>query len=214
MNRWGFCFDKWKNFLSNFRNTSILLVSFSLMVAMLHFTARFIVSVEHRPGFAFNDPFLSLFEPIDLTWLIFSFLYFSVFLAFFFLVQEPKELVLGFLSYSLLLVFRIFCMYLLPLDPPKDIILLKDPIIEYFGTEVTLTKDLFFSGHTSLMVLLFLLVKNKWAKTFLFFAAIVVGLGVILQKAHYTVDVVVAVFAAFCSYEWTKRFLLATKFFS
>lgn len=206
--------EKWKVFLSSSKNILLLIFSFSLMVVMLHFIARFIISVEQRPGFAFDDPFLNLFDAINLTWLIFLFLYFSVCLAIFFLIQEPKELVFAFLAYSLLLAFRIFCMFLLPLDPPKGIILLKDPIIEYFGTEITLTKDLFFSGHTSLMVLLFLLVNNKWAKAFLLGATFVVGFGVLLQKAHYTVDVVVAVFAAFCSYEWTKRVLIAIKFFT
>ncbi|MCX7908621.1 MAG: sphingomyelin synthase family protein [Ignavibacteria bacterium] len=203
----------WSEFLRKKTNFILLLFSFFAMVLMLHFTARFIVSVEQRNGFSFNDPILSLFEPLDLTWLIFSFLYFSVLLSFVLLLRNPKELVLAFLSYSFLLFLRISCMYFLPLNPPNDIILLKDPIIEYFGTDVTLTKDLFFSGHTSLMFLLFLLIHNKPAKFFLFFATLVVGLGVIFQKAHYTIDVVIAILASFCSYEWTKRILKYFKFF-
>jgi membrane-associated phospholipid phosphatase len=197
----------WSAFASSKKNLSLLVLSFVLMVAMLHFTASFITSIENRQGFSFPDPILSLFQPIDLTWLIFLFLYLSVLLSFFLLLKNPTELLLAFFAYSFLLFLRIFCMYLLPLDPPKDIILLKDPIIEYFGTDKTLTRDLFFSGHTSLMVLLFLLVRNKYARPVLLLSVFVVGIGVMLQKVHYSVDVVVAVFAAYCSYSWTKKLL-------
>lgn len=204
--------QSWNTFLRRKLNVSLLLGSFFLMVFMLHLTARFISNVEHRQGFKFDDPFLSLFQPLDLTWLVFSFLYFSVLLGLFFLIQNPKELILAFFSYSLLLSLRIVCMYFLPLEPPNDIILLKDPIIEYFGTDYTLSKDLFFSGHTSLMFLLFLLVKNKPARIFLLFATLIVGFGVMFQKAHYTVDVIVAFLASFCAFEWVKGILVKVKF--
>ncbi|ROL56269.1 hypothetical protein D9V84_08850 [Bacteroidetes/Chlorobi group bacterium Naka2016] len=204
--------ENWKNYLSSRQNVLLLIISFALMVISLHFVAKFITGIENRQGFAFDDPFLGLFKGTDLSWLIFSVLYFSVFFTFFQLLQTPQDLVLGFFAYSMLISFRVLCMYLLPLDPPKDIVLLKDPIIESFGTEITLTRDLFFSGHTSLMVLLFLLVKKKYAKIFLFFATMIVALGVLLQKAHYSVDVVVAVFASYCAYSWTKGILTYVNF--
>ncbi|MFN3306817.1 MAG: phosphatase PAP2-related protein [Candidatus Kapaibacteriota bacterium] len=194
----------WMLFLKSKKNIFSLAISFLSTVVMLHLIAKFITKIEYRSGFAFDDPLLSLFQPINLSWVIFFFLYVSVLFSFFILLQNPEKLILAFFSYAFLLLLRTTCMYLLPLDPPKDIILLKDPIIEYFGTERALTRDLFFSGHTSLVVLLFLLVKSKPARLFLSFSVIVVAFGVLLQKAHYTVDVLVAFFAAYCSYSWTQ----------
>ncbi|MGC8957652.1 MAG: phosphatase PAP2-related protein [Candidatus Kapaibacteriota bacterium] len=198
----------WKEFAKSKRNLILLVLSFITVILALHFAAIFITAIEHRTGFSFRDPILALLPTFDLTWLIFSVLYFSVFFAFFHLLPSPQELILGFFSYSLLLSFRILCMYLLPLDPPKDMILLKDPIIEGFGTDITLTRDLFFSGHTSLMVLLFLLAKKRYAKILLLVGTFIVGFGVMLQKVHYSVDVVVAIFVAYCSYSWMKKILV------
>jgi len=205
---------EWKEFIKSPTRVVLLVFSFALMVFMLHLTANFICQIEFRQGFSFDDPLLSLFKPVDLTWLIFTVLYLSIFFVFFQLLAKPGKLLLGFLSYSLLLCFRIIAMFLLPLDPPKSIILLKDPLIEYFGTDVTLTRDLFFSGHTSLMVLLFLLVEGKLAKIFLLCGIFVVGLGVMLQNVHYSVDVLVAVFAGYCSYSWMQSILKKFKVYS
>jgi membrane-associated phospholipid phosphatase len=208
-----FARSEWKEFVKSPAKVILLIFSFALMVLMLHLIASFICNIEHRQGFAFDDPLLSLFQPIDLTWLIFSVLYFSVIFVVIQLLSNPRKLILGFLSYSLLLSFRILAMYLLPLDPPKNIILLKDPLIEYFGTDVTLTRDLFFSGHTSLMVLLFLLSEGKVAKILLLCGVVVVGLGVMLQNVHYSVDVLVAIFAGYCSFAWTKAILSRFKIY-
>lgn len=200
--------SSWMLFLKSRKNIFWLGASFTTTVVMLHLIANFITNIEFRQGFSFDDPILSLFQPINLSWVIFFFLYASVLFSFFILLQNPQELILGFFAYAFLLFLRMSCMYLLPLDPPKDIVLLKDPIIEYFGTEKTLTRDLFFSGHSSLAFLLFLLVRWKPARLFLFFAFVVVATGVLLQKAHYTVDVVVAIFASYCSFAWTRSILL------
>ncbi len=206
-----FDFTEWKEFTQNRLKIVILVVSFLLVALSLHFAAVFICGIESRKGFAFDDPLLSIFKPIDLTWLIFFVLYFSVFFVLIHLIFKPEKLLLGFFSYTLLLGLRILSMYLLPLDPPKNIIPLTDPIIENFGTDITLTRDLFFSGHTSLMVLLFLLSEGKLAKIILFIGILIVGLGVMLQNVHYSVDVLVAVFASYCSYNWMKSLLLHFK---
>lgn len=206
-----FDFTEWKEFTKNRFKIVILVFSFLLVVLSLHFAAVFICWIEGRKGFTFDDPFLSLFKPMDLTWLIFFVLYFSVFFVLFQLIFKPEKLLLGFLSYTLLLCLRILSMYLLPLDPPQHIIPLPDPIIEHFGTELTLTRDLFFSGHTSLMVLLFLLSEGKVAKIILFIGTLIVGFGVMLQNVHYSVDVLVAVFASYCSYNWMKSLLFHFK---
>lgn len=199
--------EQLKEFARNPKNIVLLLVSFIFTVVCLSLTAKFICAIEYRPGFAFDDPILSLFEPRDVTWLIFSILYSSVVFCFFYLLRTPKLLTLGFLGYGLLISLRIAGMYLLPLDPPKTTIPLHDPLIEYFGTTVTLTKDLFFSGHSSLMFYLFFLVPGRYLKILFLIGALIVSGGVLLQHVHYSVDVFVAPFMAYSSYAIARRLL-------
>jgi membrane-associated phospholipid phosphatase len=98
-------------------------------------------------------------------------------------------------------LFRILSMYVVPLDPPIGTLDLKDPLIFVVGTGTPITKDLFFSGHTSTMFLLSLTAINKKLKIIFLVSTFLVGFLVVLQKAHYTIDVVVAPFYAYCSYK-------------
>jgi membrane-associated phospholipid phosphatase len=96
-------------------------------------------------------------------------------------------------------------MYVLPLNPPIGTIDLKDPLIFVIGVGQKITKDLFFSGHTSTVFLIFLSVKNKKMKIIFLIAAILVGLFMMIQKAHYSVDVFVAPFVAFGVYKISEK---------
>jgi hypothetical protein len=91
-------------------------------------------------------------------------------------------------------------MSLLPLDPPQTMIPLTDPFVEYFGTGISLSKDLFFSGHTSTLFLLGLTMQARRWRTFFFFCTAAVACCVLIQHIHYTVDVFVAPFFAYASY--------------
>ncbi len=207
MKIFSFNLDQLKEFSKSPRNLLLLILSFAFTVVCLSLTAKFICGVENRPGFAFDDPILALFKPKDVTWIVFFILYSSVVFSFFFLFRIPKLLTLGFFGYGLLILLRIAGMYLLPLDPPKSTIPLHDPLIEYFGTTITLTKDLFFSGHSSLMFFLFFLMPDQRLKPILFIGALIVSGGIIIQHVHYSIDVFVAPFMAYSSYSVARWIL-------
>lgn len=100
-------------------------------------------------------------------------------------------------------------MYLVPLDPPIGIIPLRDPFVEgFFYDDKVLVKDLFFSGHTSNMVLLTLFMDIKWLKNILILASIIVGYLLLVQHVHYAIDVFAAPFFAYLAYrlstKWSK----------
>ncbi|MDO9183451.1 MAG: phosphatase PAP2-related protein [Bacteriovorax sp.] len=175
-----------------------------LVVTMLTFS-HFTVFIEARRGFQFNDPFLSIFQAIDLTNYIFVFIYGAILFAISFLIVFPDRLIILFEAYTLMVLIRILMMYVLPLSPPPGMILLQDPFVEFFGKGKTLVNDLFFSGHTATMFLLFLTVPERIKKHF-FMIFIAVASGVLLQKVHYTVDVLVAPFISFASYRIVKYF--------
>jgi membrane-associated phospholipid phosphatase len=101
-------------------------------------------------------------------------------------------------------------MYSIPLDPPPEMISLKDPFVELFGTGNTLDRDLFFSGHTSTMFMLFLLAYKPIYKKLFLTGIILVGASVILQHAHYTIDVLVAPFVAYASFRIAGQIVTKT----
>lgn len=179
---------------------------FILVIVMLVFS-RFTAFVEMRNGVQFRDPFLSLFSAVDLTWPIFSVIYGAILLGLFILLYYPGRLVLLFEAYAVMVIFRILMMYLTPLNTPEGMIYLEDPFVSLFVTGKTLTRDLFFSGHTATMFLLLLFVPKKY-KIYFFLFTVLVASGVLLQKVHYTVDVVVAPFVSFTAYFFITRFFL------
>jgi membrane-associated phospholipid phosphatase len=107
--------------------------------------------------------------------------------------------------YSLMVAVRIVAMFLLPLNPPTKMIILNDPFVEFFGTGQTLTKDLFFSGHTATLFILFLVSENKIIKTIFLISTIAVAISVIMQHVHYSIDVFAAVFFAYACYKLVEK---------
>ena len=170
-----------------------------LAVVLLSFT-RFLEFAEHRPGVVFADPLLSLYDPVDLTWVTFGLIYLGLVVGLFFLATHPETLLLAIQSYIVMVVIRTAAMYLLPLEAPPQLIPLKDPFVQLFGSGAVPTKDLFFSGHTSTLFLLFLTVRNVRVKALFLFCTVGVAFCVLRQHVHYTVDVFCAPFFSYVAY--------------
>ncbi len=110
-------------------------------------------------------------------------------------------------------------MYITPLDVPAGAIDLNDPIVFLVGTGQAVQKDLFFSGHTASLTLLAIIVYNakkisgqdytfkidSFMKIIFFFFLAIVASSVVLQKAHYTIDVFTAFFFAYGAYSIVKK---------
>lgn len=190
----------WKKILLHKRFRIELVITLTLLIFILLLLSHFLLYVENRRGVILNDPILNLFNPINLTWLIFSMIYLSIILAIFDLFKEPERLMLLIQAYILMIAVRIAAMYVVPLDPPQNMIALNDPFVQFFGTGKLLTKDLFFSGHTATLFLIYLTAKHKILKTMFLVFTIAVGISVLLQHVHYTADVLVAPFAAYGCY--------------
>jgi membrane-associated phospholipid phosphatase len=157
--------------------------------------------VEERKGVSFIDPLLSLFKAIDLNIFIFSLIYISLISGLIYLSGHPRDLLIALGAYIILVWVRMLMMYILPLEPPPGTINLQDPIVFLIGTGKPVTKDLFFSGHTSTLFLIFLCVKNKTLKPIFLAATVFVGIAVMLQKAHYPIDVFAAPFISYAAYK-------------
>ena len=189
----------WRAAISRIRFRVEVILSVCLLALVLHGFSKFVLWVEQRPGVVLTDPLLDLFEPRSLTWITFLLIYGSLVVAMSSLLPNPRQFLNTIQSYILLVLFRIVLMWATPLDPPATTIPLPDPVVEIFGTGMLLTKDLFFSGHTSLLFLLYLACSDK-LRPILLGTTLSVVICVLIQHVHYTVDVLVAPFVAYASY--------------
>jgi len=198
----------WKDFLSNKKNRIELIISLILLTIALTSLANFVNLVENRKGIVLSDPILSLFNPIDLTWITFGLIYLSLIIAIVSLLKNPQRFLFAIQLYTLMALVRMIAMFLLPLEPPEKMILLKDPFVEFFGTGQTLTKDLFFSGHTATLFILFLVSEHKTIKIIFLVSTIIVAFCVLIQHVHYTIDVFAAIFFTYACYKILHKFSL------
>jgi hypothetical protein len=170
------------------------------LVAVLALLARFLDLVEGRPGVVLPDPVLALLAPRDVTWLTFGLIYLGIFFGVARLSAEPRRLVLTLQAYVVMVLLRIAAMGVTPLEAPPGLLPLHDPLVRLFGPGKLLTKDLFFSGHTSTLFLLALAVPGRRSKALFLSCTAAVAVCVLWQHVHYTVDVLVAPLFAYASY--------------
>jgi len=205
LNLWGESWKKaWENNVFRFYFSSILVMFFALIIPY----GRFLDYIEGRPGSVLEDPILNLFSPLDVTWFTFGIIYISVILTLIRLSWQPSQLLITLQAYIFVALARMVSMYLIPLDPPPLLIPLEDPFVQSVSTGV-LTRDLFFSGHTSTMFLLYLSCTSKKMKIFFLISTILVGLLVLIQHVHYSIDVMAAPFYAYTCYKLSS--FLTTK---
>jgi len=196
----------WKEVFSNKKKRYEFVLSLILLAIVLTALTNFLNYVELRPGVILPDPILDLFDPVDLTWLTFGLIYLSLITAILHFSLTPEKLLFAIQLYTLMVIVRITAMYLMPLEPPAKMLALNDPFVEFFGTGKTLTKDLFFSGHTGTLFLLFLVTEKKIIKYVFLLFTFLVALCVILQHVHYTIDVFAAPFFVAVCYFLLKKF--------
>lgn len=198
----------WREVVTDRRLALEGLLSVALLAFGLWALSHAVALVEKREGAVLPDPLLALFGAVDLTWPVFVLIYGGLALAFFLLLGDPRALFFGCRAYGLMALFRFTTMWAAPLDPPAGMILLRDPFVEFFvPASFTPTHDLFFSGHTGTAVLLALLAPRRWARAAIWASVPFIAAAVLLQKVHYTIDVLAAPPFAWAAYSLAKRFL-------
>jgi hypothetical protein len=161
---------------------------------------------ETRLGLVFDDPFLKLFRPIDVSIFTGLLTNLSIFGCILLILRKPLPTVYMLAATILICIIRACSLYFIALEPPIHIIPLADPILEstfYRGN--ALLKDLFFSGHTANVMLIGLLTEQVVVKRAMLFISGLVGLLLILQHVHYSIDVLAAPFFAVLTYKLSVK---------
>lgn len=177
-------------------------LSVSLLVAALSPLLLPVIyaSLDRRPGWVPPDPVLHRLPPEQVSWAIFGLLFPTLILVVVSCLVRPWVLIRGGLACAVMYALRAATMTLIPLAAPTDLIALRDPIGQlFYPGKLPETRDLFFSGHTAIMFLLVRMVRTRLAKVAVTLAATAVGMLLLIQHAHWTIDVLAApVFAALC----------------
>lgn len=185
--------QNWSAFWTDTSNKRKLVLGFFLLIITLIFFSYFLNEIiEKREGIQLNDVILNSIPSLNCSILIFSIIWISVALTIYNLIKEPKLLLIFLWSYIFLCVSRVLTIGLVPLNPPKNIITLTDPLTDIFYGGKFLTKDLFYSGHTATIFLMYLTIEKKWLKLLLLISSILIGIMVLIQHVHYSIDVFAA----------------------
>ncbi|MBF9239225.1 hypothetical protein I2I05_17610 [Hymenobacter sp. BT683] len=174
-----------------------------LLLGLLAVVPHFYHFVQSRPGQQLADPLLALLPVHDVSAATFALIYGGIAAALVFLLPRPPLLLRALWGYFLLQLLRMLTLWLVPLDPPAALITLRDPVIDrlFEVTTQPIVRDLFFSGHTATMALLALAVRGRnWGRV-LTLMTMAVGTLVLVQRVHYSYDVLVAPLFAWFAYQ-------------
>ncbi|HTA28674.1 MAG TPA: phosphatase PAP2-related protein [Bacteroidia bacterium] len=185
-----------------------LILGLVMIAALLIFTYHFFYYIEHlKGGTTLNDWVLKKIPAADVSWPI-TLLESSVIIIFLIRsVSNPNLFITYIIGFVFILFFRLITIYITQLNPPAGLIELKDPIAGMVYKSAFIKRDLFFSGHVSILCMFYLCSNNKIDKYYVVFAIISVGMLLLVQHVHYTIDVICAPFFSFGCFWLSKKFL-------
>lgn len=196
----------WKEAAANPAFSKRLYAGLVIWIAVLIAFPFFFDYIESRNGIILNDFIINAFPAYDVSVPTFLIIW-SMFLLFLYrAIYNPQLLLLFLWGFIFLSLSRFITIYLVPLNPPAQIIALRDPItnIFYGKNHSFITKDLFYSGHTSTQFLMFLCFQKKSDKTLALLSTIIIGTLVLVQHVHYSIDVIAAPILTYLVYLLSK----------
>jgi hypothetical protein len=198
---------EWKEAISNKSYKRSFLIGFLIWISILIAFPFFFDYIELRNGIELNDFIINAIPAYDVSIITFLIIW-SMFLLFLYRsIHEPQLLLIFLWGFIFLSLTRFITIYLFPLNPPVQLIVLRDPITNIFYGKAHgfITKDLFYSGHTSTQFLMFLCFKKKSDKYLALFSTTIVGILVLIQHVHYSIDVIAAPIFTYLVYIISKR---------
>ncbi|GAA4466873.1 phosphatase PAP2-related protein [Nibrella saemangeumensis] len=176
-----------------------------LLVLVLIALPFFFQYIQNRRGALLNDWVLNYLPAYDVSIPIFAIIWGIAGLTVFRAFRNPAMLLTLLWSYVLVTLTRMITITTVALDPPADLIELVDPISNSFYGAEFVTRDLFFSGHTSTVFLMYLCLRKRNDKALALIGTILVGIMLLVQHVHYTVDVLAAPLGTYIVYLLGKK---------
>ena len=161
----------------------------AILIPILAFFPYFFQTIERRHGILLDDPILRALTPHNVSVPLFILIWALSLLSIVRAAQNPWMFLTFLWAFIPLSLFRMLTISLVPLDPPLGLIGLADPLSNFFYGPKFITRDLFFSGHTSSVFLLYLCLPGKADKKFAMLVTLSVAILLLVQHVHYTLDV-------------------------
>jgi hypothetical protein len=198
----------WRNALYNKAFKTDLLIGLLLLSIVFVFTYFYFDYIEHLPnGTALDDFVLRKLPARDVSSLIVFFEVSTVILLFARFSTNPVMFITFLMSFILVYIVRDVTIGITQLRAPAGIIELKDPLAGMVYRYRFITRDLFYSGHVSFVFLIYLCSNNKVDKYYTLCAVFFIGILLLIQHAHYVIDVISAPFFSFVCFWIAKRIL-------
>ncbi len=197
--------ERWGDVIKNPLLRKKLYIGVISMLIVLGILPFFFQHIEKIDGYDFNDIILNSLPAKDLSIPIFSIIWGMAALMIIRSIQNPRIFIHFIYGFLLVELSRIITISLVPLDTPPNLIPLVDPLANAFYGSSFITKDLFYSGHTATQFLFFLCLQKKWDKVLALCCSIAMGLMVLIQHIHYSIDVIAApIFTTICFFAAKK----------
>jgi PAP2 superfamily C-terminal len=201
-----------KNRWSKAWHDNIFLILFITVIiylaGLIAFFNQFFSYIQHRKGTVLPDVILAHIPTHNISPWLFLVLYSSLIIGIYFLLFYPKRMLQLLIAAAIVYTCRAITIWLIPLDPPAGCLPLRDPIIRHIAYgNVIVTKDLFFSGHVTILFLLFLSMPNRSLRILYFALMLLIIMLLLIQHAHYSIDILGAFFFSYGGW-WISRLLL------
>ncbi len=177
------------------------MIMISIVLVCFHI---FLEQVENREGVVLNDWLLNQIPVHNVSLPVFIFIWGAAFLAIVRSIKDPQNCLLMVWTYLLVTVSRLITIWLFALNPPPHLIPLVDPLTSLFYGKQYITKDLFYSGHTSSVFIVFLCLTRRRDKIFTLISVVCIAVLLLVQHVHYTIDILAAPIASYICYRAAK----------
>jgi len=200
--------QNWQSAWSGKKFKYILFLGIISLVSVVVFTYFFFDYVQNRTGgVVMNDWVLKMIPAKDVSIPIVFFEASVIILFLIRCISNPTMFITFLIAYVFILISRNITIDITQLRVPTGSIDFKDPIAGVIYRSKLIDRDLFYSGHVSLLFLFYLCSSSKADKYYILFAMISVSILLLVQHIHYTVDVVCAPFFAYGCFWLAKKLI-------
>jgi membrane-associated phospholipid phosphatase len=205
--------QEWHEAWSNVVFRRKVITGMTIVIVIMASFPFFFQRIEQRQGLVMNDPLLRILPAHNISIPLFIIIWGLSSLMAIRAVQTPRVFLVFAWSWIVLSIFRMLTITLVPLEPPVGLIGLVDPLSNFFYGDKFITRDLFFSGHTSTIFLLYFCLPGKTERKLALLATFCVGFLLLVQHVHYTLDVLGGFLFGWLSY-WiaTRKIVRDTPF--
>ncbi|MEK7287473.1 MAG: phosphatase PAP2-related protein, partial [Elusimicrobiota bacterium] len=173
-------------------------IVFSGSFVVNYYAGQYVRSVGASSPAIPSDLLLDFLPRMDLSlFFLWGFVAFIAFATVSALVWERDRIIYLLWMFALLISLRGLFIILTPMGQPKGAFPIESFLFEKMGQYMTFGNDLFFSSHTAMPFLSFLIYRNIWARVIFLLFSLTMALAVLLCRYHYSIDVASAFFITY-----------------